>query len=73
MTTKCMCGVNLMKNSGLNVIGCIVQKTIQPKFSVMFWGCITYFGVGTLTPVKRNMNSVKYIEVLDENLWPVIA
>jgi hypothetical protein len=29
--------------------------------------------VGTLTPVEGNMNSEKYISVLDDNLWPVIA
>jgi hypothetical protein len=41
--------------------------------SVMFWGCISYHGVGTLTPVEGNMNTEKYISVLDDNLWPVIA
>jgi hypothetical protein len=40
---------------------------------VMFWGCISYYGVGTLTPVVDNLNSEKYINILDENLWPVIA
>ena len=40
---------------------------------VMFWGCISYYGVGTLTPVEGNMNTEKYISVLDDNLWSVIA
>ena len=39
----------------------------------MFWGCLTYEGVGTLGPVESDINSKKYIEVLDEHLWPVIA
>jgi hypothetical protein len=39
----------------------------------MFWGCISYYGVGTLTPVERNMNTKPYISVLDDNLSPVIA
>ena len=39
----------------------------------MFWGCLTYEGVGTLGPVEGNINSRKYTEVLDEHLWPVIA
>jgi hypothetical protein len=43
------------------------------RTSVMFWGCISYYDVGTLTPVEGNMNSEKYISVLDDNLWPVIA
>jgi hypothetical protein len=29
--------------------------------------------VGTVTPVVGNLNSEKYINNLDDNLWPVIA
>ena len=29
--------------------------------------------MGTLTEVEGNINSAKYIGVLDTNLWPVIA
>ena len=39
----------------------------------MFWGCLTYSGVGTLVPITGNMNSEKYINTLDEFLWPVVA
>jgi hypothetical protein len=34
----------------------------------MFWGCITYYGVGTLVAIDGNMNTDKYISVLDDNL-----
>jgi len=43
------------------------------KISVMFWGCISYFGVGILLPVDGHIDSQKYIEILDENLWPVVC
>ena len=39
----------------------------------MFWGCITYDGIGVLVPVDGNLNSVKYIELLDNHLWPVVT
>ena len=39
----------------------------------MIWGCLTYFGVGTLIPIDGNMNSIKYTSVLDEYLFLVIA
>lgn len=39
----------------------------------MFWGCITRDGVGTLEPIDGNINSQKYIECLDNNLWPVVS
>ena len=45
----------------------------QSAVSVLFWGCITYKGDGKLVSVEGNMNSEKYINVLDECLWPVAA
>ena len=44
-----------------------------PKVSVMIWGCITWYGVGTLCQVNGNINAEKYISVLDSQLWLVIA
>ena len=53
-------------------LGIYKEKSV-PLLSVMFWGCLTFEGVGTLGPVEGNINSRKYIEVLDEHLLPVIA
>lgn len=39
----------------------------------MVWGCLCFNGVGTLCRVEGNINSEKYIDILDTNLWPVIA
>ena len=55
-----------------NVMGC-TRVEITKRNYVMFWDCISYYGVGTLTPVVGNLNSEKYINILDDNLWPVIA
>ena len=43
------------------------------RVSVMFWGCICKDGVGTITDVEGNITSAKYIDILDNNLWPVVA
>ena len=43
------------------------------RVSLMVWGCIYYEGVGTLTGVEGNINAAKYIDILEDNLWPVIA
>jgi hypothetical protein len=43
------------------------------RTSVMFWDCISFHGAETLKPAHGNMNSEKYIEVLDECLWPVVV
>ena len=45
----------------------------QRKVSVMIWGCITWYGVGTLCKVDGNINAVKYRDILDNHLWPVLA
>ena len=37
------------------------------------WGCVCYDGVGTLAAVEGNINSAKYIDILDKNLWPVVV
>lgn len=50
-----------------------VKPYCGKQLTMMVWGCITYYGVGTLVFVNGNMNSEKYIEVLDNNLWPVIV
>lgn len=32
-----------------------------------------WYGVGTLTDVQGNINSEKYQDILENNLWPVLA
>jgi hypothetical protein len=39
----------------------------------MIWGCITWYGVGTLCKVDGNIDAVKYRDTLDNHLWPVVA
>jgi hypothetical protein len=39
----------------------------------MIWGCVTFNGVGTITVVDGNVNAQKYIDIIDEHLWPVVA
>jgi len=43
------------------------------QISVMFWGCICYQGLGTLVPIDGNIDSRKYVNLLDGNLWPVVC
>jgi len=43
------------------------------RVSLMIWDCITYEGVGTLTVVHGNISAQKYIEVIDNFIWPVFA
>ena len=48
------------------VYECLHRKTIK----IMVWGCVSYFGTGDLVFVDGNMNSQKYIQVLDNHLKP---
>jgi transposase len=50
-----------------------VAEAPTTTLKIMVWGCLTYHGVGTLCMVTGNMNSEKYIETLDNNLWQVVT
>ena len=39
----------------------------------MIWGCFCYDGVGTVTSLEGNSNSAKYIDILENNVWPVVV
>ena len=43
------------------------------KVSEMVWGCVYYNRIGTLCHVEGTINAQKYINIIDNNLWPVIA
>lgn len=51
----------------------VEKRNLQAKYEVMIWGCICWEGVGTMTPVEGNINAAKYQDILEENLWPVLA
>ena len=57
----------------LQCLGQYGDQDRQSAVSVLYWGCITYKGVGKFVPVEGNMNSEKYINMLDECLWPVVT
>lgn len=51
----------------------VPSANVKPKYEAMIWGCITFNGVGTISDVRGNINSEKYQEILENNLWPVLA
>lgn len=55
----------------------VEDRPINPQvhsggFSVMFWGCFSWYGLGPLVALEGNMNSQSYIELLEESLIPEI-
>ena len=62
-----------MKPGDPNALVCTAAILLEKKLSAMFCGCISYNCIGTLTLVQGNIDSGKYIEVLDQHLWPLIA
>ena len=51
----------------------LVEMSHYLRLGVMVWECITFNRVGTLAVVERNINADKYIDMLEDNPWPVIA
>jgi hypothetical protein len=35
----------------------------------MLWGCMSANGVGNLVEIEETMTGVKYVQLLQENLW----
>ena len=64
-----------MEESGRRLVNDLVNERPRPKFEVMIWGCISWFGPGllTVTAVDGNINAIKYQDFLEDHLWPVIA
>ena len=52
-------------------LGYLSQGPSQ-TLKLMVCGTITYYGTGILTFVDGNMDSAKYINILDNYLWPVV-
>ena len=50
----------------------LVVPEEQRQVQLMIWGCITKSGVGTLGRISGYINSVKYIQIIDEKIWGVI-
>lgn len=49
-----------------------IKRTLKHPLKIMIWSCFSYNGVGKIAIVPGSMNSVKYIETLEENLLPSI-
>jgi transposase len=51
----------------------IKEKMHSGGNSVTFWGGMSKYGVGPLVSLNQTMNSERYIEILQENMFPELA
>ncbi|GFX09186.1 transposable element Tcb1 transposase [Trichonephila clavipes] len=49
---------------------CIVPTVKSGGGSIMVWRCFSWFGLGPLVPVIRNMNPEMYVDILDNTALP---
>ena len=63
--------VKFWTNTASNNSELFINGQVQAGgISVMFWGCFTQSGTGPLVAIEGSMDSLKYIEVLEEHLIP---
>ncbi len=46
------------------------QRSVQKPASLMVWGCISAYGMGSLHVLKGTMNAERYIKVLEQHMLP---
>ncbi len=46
------------------------QRSVQKPASLMVWGCISVYGMGSLHVLEGTMNAERYINVLEQHILP---
>ncbi len=46
------------------------QLSVQKPASLMVWGCISAYGMGSLHVLEDTMNAERYIKVLEQHMLP---
>ncbi len=46
------------------------QDSVQKPASLMVWGCIGAYGMGSLHVLEVTMNAGRYIKVLEQHMLP---
>ncbi len=46
------------------------QRSVQKPASLMVWGCISTYGMGSLHVLEGTMNAERYIKVLEQHMLP---
>ncbi len=44
------------------------QRSVQKPASLMVWGCISAYGMGSLHVLEGTMNAERYIKVLEQHM-----
>ncbi len=48
----------------------VIKRSVQKPASLMVWGCISAYGMGSLHVLEGTMNAEKYIKVLEQHMLP---
>ncbi len=46
------------------------QLSVQKPASLMVWGCISAYGMGSLHDLEGTMNAERYIKILEQHMLP---
>ncbi len=46
------------------------QRSVQKPASLMIWGCISAYNMGSLHVLDGTMNAERYIKILEQHMLP---
>jgi len=62
--------LNSMRLNYRKKIASVYQRVSHGGGSVMFWGSVSYIGVGDLVHIDGSMNQIRYLETLNNYALP---
>ncbi len=63
-------GCHVLRSKEEGVLPACYQRSVQKPASLMVWGCISAYGMGSLHVLEGTMNAERYLKFLEQHMLP---
>ncbi len=67
---RAQCGKAFLRAKEEGDLPACYQHSVQKPASLMVWGCISAYGMGSLHVLEGTMNAERYIKILEQHMLP---